>query len=371
MQNPFGVTIYNKSFGFVGLLNDYTSLSVTPRHNGIGTADITVPSDHRRLPALAAKGSRLVITYEGEHLMSGYLPTKEGAGPERAGQFTFHLKDDLWLLWRLLCWPVPGSALTLQGVKQDVRTGPAETVLKGYVSANKAHLVDSITVATDLARGSTITATATRMAVLADAVLALVDGAGVGVSVKQSGSGLLVDCYTPTVFPHTLSEQSGTITDWSWSQSDEESTVSIIGGPNENTSREFRRVRDSARETALGYSIESFVDARSAENNTQMDEAGTDALAEAGPKSGFKVTLSESKHFRYGGASGVRVGDQVTIDVGGQTLTDVLREATLTFDRDNGVQIVPAIGERSDDPNKTLLTFLSKLTRGVRELRTR
>jgi hypothetical protein len=320
---------------------------------------------------LRRRASRLVITYEGEHLMSGYLPTKDGAGPERAGQFTFHLKDDLWLLWRMLAWPVPGSALTAQGVKEDIRTGTAEAVVKGFVTANKAHLVDNVTVATSLGRGATITSAGGRMAVLADFLMTQVDLAGIGVSVKQSGSGLLVDCYTPSVFPHTLSERSGTVTDWSWSQADEDSTVSIVGGPNENTSREFRRVRDSARETALGYSIESFVDGRSTENNTQMDAAGTAALAEAGPKSGFKVSLSESKHFRYGGTNGVRVGDQVTVDVGGQTITDILREATLTFDRDNGVQIVPAIGERSDDPNTMLVNFVSKLTRGVRELRTR
>jgi hypothetical protein len=370
MRNPFGVTVYDKDFTFVGLLNDYTSLSVTPRHNQIGTAELVVPSDHRRLPDLAAIGARLIITYEGEHLMSGYLPTRDGAGPERAGQFTFHLKDDLWLVWRLLGWPVPGAALNAQGVKRDVRTGDAETVAKGFITANAAHLVDTVTVATNLNRGDTVTVES-RMAVLADVLMPAVDAAGIGVSVRQSGSGLLVDVYEPTVFPHTLSERSGTITDWSWSQTDEESTVSIVGGPNENTSREFRRVRDSARETALGYSIESFVDARSAENNTEMDAAGTAALAEAGPKSGFRVSLSESKHFRYGGPNGVHVGDSVTVDVGGQTLTDVLREATLTFDRDSGVQVVPAIGERTDDPNKTLLTFLSKLTRGVRDLRTR
>lgn len=369
MGSPFDVTVYDKSFNFVGKVNDFVELSVTPRHNALGTADLTVASDHRQLAALAAHGSRLVIQYEGEHLMSGYMPTSDGQGPERQGLFTFHVVDDLWLLWRMLGWPVPGSDLTSQGVKKDTRTGTAEAVLKGYVMANKAHLVDNVTVATSLGRGSTITIES-RMAVLADVLLAAVDQAGIGVTVQQSGSGLLVDCYTPRVFPHTLSERSGTILDWSWSTAEATLTSAIVGGPNENTSREFRRVRNSTLETTLGYSIEGFVDARSAENNTQIDAAGTQALADAVLKNGFKVSLSESKTFRYGTA-GVKVGDQITVDVGGQTLTDILREAAFTYNRDDGLRVVPAIGERTDDPSIGLASLLSNLMRRVRDLSAR
>lgn len=363
----FDVTVYDKAFNFVGKVNDFAELTVTPRHNGIGTADLTIPSNHRQIASLAARGSRLVIEYEGEHLMSGYMPTSDGQGPERQGLFTFHLVDDLWLMWRMLGWPVPGAALDAQGVKKDTRTGNAESVLKGFVSANKAHLVDNVTVATNANRGGTITVES-RMAVLADQLMTAVDQAGIGVSVKQSGSGLLLDVYTPRVFPHTLTERSGTVIDWSWSHAEATLTSAIIGGPNENTSREFRRVRNSALEGDLGYSIEGFVDARSAENNTQVDAAGTQALADAGPKNGFKVTLSQSKNFRYGGTNGVRVGDQVTVDIGGQTMTDILREASFTYNRDNGLTVVPVIGERTDDPSSQLASFLSNMVRRVREL---
>jgi hypothetical protein len=318
---------------------------------------------------MEADGARLVITYEGEHLMSGYITSIDGSGPTLAGLTTYHLVDDVWLMWRLLGWPVPGSDLTSQGVKKDTRTGNAETVLKGFVSANKPHLVDTVTVATNANRGGTITVES-RMSVLADVLMTAADQAGIGVSVKQSGSGLLLDVYTPRVFPHTLSERSGTIIDWSWSKAAPTMSSAIVGGPNENTSREFRRVRDSARETALGYSVESFVDARSADNNTQVDAAGTQALADAGPRYGFKVSLSESKNFRYGTA-GVRVGDQVTVAIGDRTRTDVLREAVLTFDRDNGLQVTPAVGERSDDPDVTLGAFLAGLAKKVRYLGTR
>lgn len=366
--NPFDITVYDKNFAFVGKVNDFTSLTVTPRHNQIGTADITLPSDHRRGEAMEADGARLVINHRGEHLMSGYITSIDGEGPTLAGQTTYHLVDDIWLLWRMLGWPVPGASdpFGTQGVKKDKRTGTAEAVLKGFVSANKAHLVDNVTVATSLGRGATITVES-RMSVLADQLMTAIDGAGIGVSVRQSGAGLLVDCYVPSVFPHTLSERSGTIIGWSWSKAAPTSTVSIVGGPNENTSREFRRVRDSARETALGYSVESFVDARSAESSSEMDAAGTQALADAGPKYGFKVALSESKNFSYG-SGGVRVGDTVTVSIGARTRSDVLREATMSCDRDGGVQITPAIGERSEDPDRQLGAFLANIAKKIRYL---
>jgi hypothetical protein len=100
------------------------SLTVTPRHNNIGSAQLVVPSDHRRLPLLLADGARLVIDYRGERLMSGYIRNPFGDfGPD--GTMTFPVQDDLWMLERMLGWPVPTAAISAQGAKaQDTRTGP-------------------------------------------------------------------------------------------------------------------------------------------------------------------------------------------------------------------------------------------------------
>lgn len=375
MDNPFGITLYDKNLGRTGWVNDPAELTVTPRHNAIGTTTLTVASDHRKLPQLMAPGARMVVTYYGEHLTSGYITSRGGSGPKKAGLFTFGVQDDLWLVWRLLGWPAPGAAINAQGTKKDTRTGPAETVAKAFISAQLAHnSVDPIQVAPTQGRGATITASS-RMSNLADVLMGAVDKAGIGLSARQVGNKIVLDAYTPRVYPHTLSEDAGTITNWSWSDNDPAMTRAIVGGPNEATSREFRQVpaagAANAVEDTLGYTIEGFVDARSAENYADMDEAGVAALGENGPKVGFSIELSETKVFRYGGAGGVHVGDRVPVDIGGQTLTDVLREAPITWTVGEGLTARPAVGDHSDDPDTTLVTFLNKVRRSIRDMATR
>lgn len=373
MDSPFTLTLYDKAFVRTGWVNDADAITCTPRHNQIGTTSVTVPSSHRMLPRLTEPGARMVVGYRGEQIMSGYITGRSGQGPTSAGTITVTMQDDLWLMWRALGWPVPAQTdpFGTQGTKQDTRTGAAETVAKAFVTANKAHLVDGplITVATTAGRGSSITVSS-RMKVLADQLMDAVDKAGIGLSAKQVGAGVTLDAYTPSVYPHTLSEAAGTVISWEWSDSDPTLTRAIVGGPGVDTSREFRRRINTAAETELGYSIEGLVDAQSVENYTQHDAAGDEALTAADRKSGFKLGLSETAAFKYGG-NGVHVGDQVTVNIGGNTYTDVLREATLQFDRDNGLVVSPTVGERSDDPDVKLARFLSNIARGIRDLRAR
>jgi hypothetical protein len=187
----------------------------------------------------------------------------------------------------------------------------------------------------------------------------------------QQGNHIVFDVYVPTVYTRKLSRAARTILTASWSRGDATMTRAIAGGPNTGTSREFGLIPDVALEASLGYTIETLVDAQSAESSTARDLQGSQALAAAGRTFGFKVTLSESAAFRYGGTHGVHVGDKITIHEGGQDYTDVLREATLTFDRDGGLQIAPSIGEHTDDPDRTLAQFLGSAVAAIRELRAR
>lgn len=372
------IEIHDKTLHRVGWVNDPTSLTVTAVHNGIGSAELVVPSDHHRVPLLRAKGARLVIDYRGERLMSGYIRNRSGVfGPD--GTMTFPVQDDLWLLERMLGWPAPTAAINAQGVKQDTRTGPAETVAKGFVAGVLAHnTVDPITVAPDLGRGSTITASS-RMKQLSEVLLTACDLAGIGLKATQQGGDvgqgrIVFDAYVPKVFPRKLSRAARTILTASWSEGDPTMTRAIAGGPLADTSREFGQVIGAvgaARETDLGYTIEGFVDAQSAESSTARDAQGTTALAAAGPTAGYSVTLSESGAFLYGGPNGVHRGDMITITEGGADYADVLRQAKLTFDRETGLTLEPVIGDHSDDPSRTLTQFLGSAYSAIRDLRTR
>lgn len=376
-MDRFRITVYDKTFTRRGWVDDPISLRCVPRHLAIGSADITVAADHRMIPYLAAAGARAVIHHQDEVALSGKIRPWSGSGPTNTGQVVFTVEDDSRLLWNMFGYPSPasytpdaGGGLT-QPDKEDSRTGPAETVVKGFVTANKARWSLPITVAASLGRGSTITV-AVRMVPLADKLVAALKNSGIGVSVRQSGAGLVVDCYETSLYPLTLSEDGGTVIGWAASSTGPTATRAIIGGPNTGTSREFKLVVDSAREAAYDDIIETLVDAGGETIAAKILAAGTSALAEADSKYSFNVDLTETSAFKYG-QDGLHVGDEVAVQLslGIPPITAVLREAELTWDRNSGYLATLKVGDDPDDPDAQIARLLDELIREVRALKSR
>lgn len=370
----FDVEVYDKDLARVGWLKAYLSVTATPRHNRQPTGALTVASDHHLVPALNAPGARVVLRTDGL-TMSGpvRVDASEGAGPQEV--ITYQVEDDWRLLRRLLAWQVPAAAITAQSsAEYAVYTGPAETVVKAMLTANLTRMGSAmrptVTVAADQGRGATITVQA-RMHAPVDRLFPLVDQAGIGVSVTQVGTGLVVDCYEPGTFPITLSYAAGTITGGSWSRTGPQVTRVVVGAGGEGTARVFRTYADAALEAEWGDVIEGFVDARDIDPadpdlETLMAARGAEALAEGAPKAGLSLDLAETGTFRYG-AGGVVVGDTVTAELApGLTVTDVIREATLTDTPSDGLVVAPVLGERSDNDTATARA-VAALARTIRD----
>lgn len=375
MVSPFRVTVFDGGMNRLGWIGDPIAVTVTERHNQISTGEVTVRSDHQRMSDLIADGARLTVDYLDEsgevlrRVLSGPVRSLRGQGPSSAGTVTVGVESDARLLSRVLGWPVPGAALGSQTSAYDVRSGAAETVLKGYVTANAVtRLGLPVTVATDQARGGTIK-TQARFHPLADVLLEAVEGAGLGVSVVQddAAQSLVVDVYEPATYPRTLTEQSGVVVDWSWSVQGPTATRVIAGDQGEGAARSFTTTVHTARESMWSDVIEVFRDARDTDDATTLTQRRDDTLAEGAPKRGLRVELAESAGFRYG--QGIRVGDTVTVEVGpGVTVTDVLREAVLSWDAQDGLVVTPVVGERSDDPGATIAHAIYALGRAFRHV---
>ena len=86
------------------------------------------------------------------------------------------------------------------------------------------------------------------------------------------------------------------------------------------------------------------------------------------PKSGFAIHLSETEHFQYG-KDGLVVGAEVTISIGSITRTDILREVTLSYTRDEGLETTPVVGVIQDSPDRIIANFLARLKKGVTDLK--
>jgi hypothetical protein len=368
LSSPFTITLWTGTFQRIGWIGDPLAVTVTERFNDVSTGEITVRSDHHRVEALTTPGTRVTVDYGGRQVLSGPVRSLRGDGPGIAGTVTAGVEGDFRLLQRVLGWPTPGSALTSQTTAYDVRTGPAETVLKGFVTANAiTRLGLPVAVVADQGRGATIKVQ-TRFHTLAERLLPAVEEAGLRVSIIQGLGGLVVEVFEPVTYPHVLSEASGVVRDWSWSVAGPTSTRVIAGDQGEATARSFTTTVDTARETEWRDVIETFIDARDTNDAATVDQRRADALAEGAPKRGLRVELAESAGVKYG-ERGLIAGCRATLGFGfGATITDTLREAVLSWTTDDGFQVTPVIGERSDDPSAGLGLVLRRLVRAVRHL---
>lgn len=357
-ETPYEILVY-VGWQFKGWVGRPLDVKPTIRHNMKSTATFTIDADHLRAADLKAPGARVSIYRHGEFQMSGPVRSLSGQFAVN-GSLVFSVEDDFRILHNWAAWPKPGSPLTGQDVEYRTITGPAETVVKTVMAENAARLGFPLTVATDQGRGAAGTYTF-RMHAPYDRLFPAVDQAGIGVSVYQYGSGLVLDCYTPRDYPHRLSPESGTVIGGTYTLKGPEATRVVVGGQGEGVAREFRQYKDATRESAWNDVIEVFRDARDSSSGDVFAQRAAETLAEGAPMAGLSLELSETKHFRYGG-DGLHVGDRVTASIDGLLYTDVLREVRLSADKD-GDQAVPIIGERTDDPDTRLAKSIRALKR--------
>ena len=355
---PYEILVY-AGWQFKGWVGRPLDLKPVIRHNVKSTATFTIESDHLRAADLMGPGARVMIYRHGEFEMSG--PVRLAGGQfTAAATLTFTVEDDFRILNNWLAWPKPAAPLTGQDVEYRSITGPAETVVKTVMAENAARLGFPLTVAPSLGRGASGKYTF-RFHPAYDRLFPAVDQAGIGVTVRQEGAGLLLDCYTPRDYPHRLSPANGTIVGGTYTLAAPSVTRVVVGGQGEGVAREFRAFPDAARETAWNDVIEVLQDARDSSAGDVYAERAAEVLAEGASMAGQSLELSETEHFRYGG-KGLRKGDRVTAVINGQAFTDVLREARLSWDKD-GDTATPVVGERTDDPDLNLAKRIRALQR--------
>jgi hypothetical protein len=369
---PVKIRVYDSAFAAKGTIGDPKFVTITQRYNTPGTATVGIPSSHRQVENLITPGARLVyLDEDDQHLMSGYVTRIRGKGPTGTGQIEVDITDDLVLLTHVLGWVIPGDTIMNQGLAGEnwVLTGPAETVLKTAVQENAIdRLAMPLTIATDLGRGSDITAKL-RFHNLFDRIFPVVDGAGleaagIGVTIKQVEGGLLLDCFEPNVYPRDLTEAGGAIVDWSYTLTSMTASRVAVGGQGEAQARAFRYYIDAAREAQSGRKIEVFRDARDVDDVADLPARGQQSLDDGAPKAGLSMTLAQTKNLRYG--KSVSVGDKATFKVGPNfQITDVLTEAVMSWTADDGWKVTPKVGDREDTSDTMIATALRRMARWI------
>ncbi|WP_171046679.1 hypothetical protein [Pseudarthrobacter sp. NamE5] len=375
----FRISVYDKDRVFRCQIGNPSSLTATVRHNLVSTLSMTVPLAHPKLDELIPNGdvnpgARLRVTYRGEHLISGPITGYEIKTDGATGACTISVEDDFRILREVLGWQVPTSAITAQGASEyRTYTGNAETIVKAVVNENAVTRlgVPGLSVAPNLNRGAVIPGGVPfRMHRLDDKLLPAIEDAGIGITVKQVGSGLVLDVHEPATYPRALSVKGRTLKEATLTHTRPTASRAIVGGPGDGILRNFRQVTDLGRETTYGMRAEVFRDARDAQDEDApdiMDARGQEDLNEHGPKNGIKLTLAGTGIFQYG-PGGFHVGDRLPVKItDALTVTEVIRECTLKWVSPTYAAVEPSVGDLTDQPERITAQRIAALARAKRD----
>lgn len=375
----------------IGQVDDYASAEIILRHNLPGSWVINgVNQDSEggvRLRSVALTDNRvggIVIDRDGEVFVSGPLTTYRRQRATDDDGFVTDIvtvagPDDLVELWGRRIHPSP-STLNFAAAAEDVRSGAAETVMHGYVNAHAgpgAHStrrVDGLVLAADGARGASLTERA-RLDVLGELLAAIaIKGGGLGFRLRQNDdNNLEFAVYEPSALADAivLSDDVGNLGDFTLEVTGPELTQTWVGGGGEGTARTFVERLDGDLVTRWGRR-EGFRDRRDTIDTTEMALTGDEELANGGERISLEVNPVDLTNLTFGVDYGL--GDQITAEVDGVEVVQIIREVHITVDAD-GEHVVPILGSAAvtggTDPIFDLYDRLRRLSTRTNNLERR
>lgn len=335
---------------------DLVGATFVVRFNNVGAWSITLPYGHSLGELLRLPGYGIILTGpSGEVILSG--PTLSATLTQTQdnieGNWDIEGVSDGVILAERLAYPTPTTAdVTAQTAGFDIRSGAAETVIKAYVDANigpsapTARKVTALTIETDLARGSTVNASA-RFDTLQDLNYNLAQVGGLGYLISQSESSLEFSMFEPVDRSDLIrmDVQNRKLSSSIYSYGTARVTRAIVGGRGESENRVLieRSNSDSlAAEAVWGRRIEVFKDARRSEDTNELNTAGDELLTDLGKTVVEMSVIPSSDQSMVYGVDWF-LGDRVTIVANDIESTAVVTEVGVSIDSD-GVRIGATVG---------------------------
>lgn len=352
------IEVRDANFRRVGQLTpeNLVGFSAVLMKNGVGSWKVTLPVGYALAEELRKPDAGIIVTAAGETLISG--PTMsvltQLSQEDPVGTYEISGVDDSVVLTERLAYPTPSTAdVMLQTVAFDERTGPAETVIKGYVNANLgpsapvARRISNLTILPSTGMGVTVDGAA-RFESLQELLTGFADLSGLGFTIEQVGDNLEFKVYEPVDRSGyiRLDLDNGRLTRSDYAYSTPKLTRAIVGGQGEGELRDFieRTSAESlAAESLWGRRIERFVNEASANDVSILEAAGDKELAVDG-KTFISVDLlpSDDQTMLFG--VDWNVGDRVTVVVGSTELVAVVEKVALLISED-GVRLGATVGE--------------------------
>ena len=367
------VEIRNKDRERVGQLVDADLVGSTfvLRFNGVGSWQMRIPATSPVVDLIREPGAGVIVTGVGGVIMSGPIVSAQlvQSGEDPEGAWAIEGRSDQVILTDRVAFPDPAEPdVTAQSVANDIRIGPAETVIKEYLDANlisgpSVRKVSGLAVATDQTRGPQVRGSA-RFTTMLPLVEGLAVRGGLGFDIKQQNDELVFEVFEPVdrsadvrfdVFNDSLSSSA-------YGYTAPGATRAIVAGGGEGVDRLFLEESTQTAEDAEALwnrRIEAFIDQRGSNELDELQEKALEVLTENGKTLiTVEVTPSETGALTFG--RDWNLGDTVTVVAGEIEATAIVNEIGISINED-GVRLAAVVGE------PVPLTLENRLVSAVRD----
>lgn len=334
----------------VAQIEDYLRADFVPRFNSPGAWAIELPADGEPA-ALLGEDCGIVVVRDGTTILSGPVDHLERNWGPDGDVLLASGPDDLIVIDDRIAHPQPGTAAPPYGsTAYDVRTGAAETVMRGYVNVNAGpgalaqRQVAGLTVAVDTALGSSITGRGRYQKLIPFLQELALAGGDLGFRVVQSGSSLQFSVYTPTDKTATaiFSRELGNLRSFQYVLRAPRVNYVYAGGGGEGTARTIREGADSDSIIRFRRRIEEFRDRRDTTDVAELDQTIVEELAQGALETELRIAPIDTEALMF--MEDYQLGDRVTVVVDDVPLNDVLREVHISLTASGSEIVEPVIG---------------------------
>lgn len=367
MTEVWTVYVRDNFYRRVAQLEQYTALDMTLRFNDVSTFTLTMSARHALASTLLQKGYGIQV-YCGSRLILGgdWSKTSYHYG-DSTDEVTVSGEDDTVWMKRRNASPRPATAdqvgvwKTTGVVDDTIGSGFASSYITYFAQRNLGldamanRKVAPTTSTTSFGTQAVQRARWQNLLTLCQEIAAggAINGIEPGFRIAQVGDALQLQVYQPTdrTADVKLSPTLGNVRELTYEQNAPEATAVYVGGSGDDDQREYI-VRTSPEVAVWGRREADLANASNTNVLAELEVEAAKVLADKG----YKVSLSvvpdpnfESTQF------GVHyfVGDKVTAILNqlgpdgalkaGDTITDVLREATIRLTED-GVDVTTTVG---------------------------
>ena len=323
-------------------MEKYSRAEIFQRFNGVGSWSIEIDSEVFDMGLIEWQGGIRVLR-NGEAFFEGLtLMVEDSNADEPDSRIVLAGADYMHYLAQRVVLPDPNGP-PYSGAEHDVRTGPADDVIKAYVNnhvgalAKATRIVSGITVASPLGQASTVTGRGRFQTVLELCQDKALEGGDIGF--RFNGSEF--ETFVPADLSASVyfSRDRGTLMRYKRRVEMPLANYIIGGGSGEGTARNFEELGVQGSLNIYGRN-EWFYDYRNADG-TELYSAVVAKLSEMSEKVSVEIEAGDTEGQQFG--RDYHLGDIATVIIPELTYQQVIREVRITLDA-NGEKVYPMIG---------------------------